>query len=77
MPTGSRLLGKLSVTSDMQMIPLLRHKVVHVTPWFNMAWIGLGGYTFYYLELQPDVSDLRALNWSDLNLPRVLYRLDQ
>ena len=41
-----------------------------------MVWIGLGGYIFYSLELQPDVSDLKALNWSDLNLPRFLYRLD-
>ena len=73
---ASRLPGEISITSDMQMVPPLWHKVVHVTPWFNMAWIGLGGYIFYSLELQPDVSDLRALNWSDLNLPRFLYRLD-
>ena len=74
---ASRLPGEISITSDMQMVPPLWHKVVHVTPWFNMAWIGLGGYIFYSLELQPDVSDLRALNWSDLNLPRFLYRLDR
>ena len=34
---ASGLLGEISIISDMQMIPPLWHKVVHVTPWFNMA----------------------------------------